>query len=214
MRRVDIWRLRGQLITQLAKRPGYFTLGRGLAPPANGIPQARLAAPRLTSVHQAWRTESPKPRKARGTRGPAPPRVRRPPRPATLANGGLRLSDFRRRPPTPPPHLGAWQHGRLVPMRRSYAPTPATPPRGLAGEDAELRRVARLATGKSRARRQSAKWLCVCVCVDVSVCVCVRASGARVCAWVCVCVCVWVCEVFMVWYVSVRCGVGGACVVR
>jgi hypothetical protein len=159
--------------------PGYFTLGRGLAPPANGIPQARLAAPRLTSVHQVWRTESPKPCEAWGTRGPAPPRVRRPPRPAALENGGLRLSDFRRRPPTPPPHLGAWRRGRLASKRRSSAATPATPPRGLAGEAAELRRVARLATGKSRARRRSARCVCVCLCV----CVCVHL-------WVCVRACV------------------------
>ena len=59
MRRVDFWRLRGQLITQLAKRPGYFTLGRGLAPPANGIPQARREAPRLTSTPLVGSVESP-----------------------------------------------------------------------------------------------------------------------------------------------------------
>ena len=62
--------------TQREKWPGYFTLGRGLAPPANGIPQARLAAPRLTSAHPRGRAEGPEfLMKARGTRGPAPPRV-------------------------------------------------------------------------------------------------------------------------------------------
>jgi hypothetical protein len=120
--------------------------------------------PRLTSVPLRKGTERPKPRRLGGRRAPrlpafegrpAQPRWQRWPSPERLS--------------TPTSHattpLRSWRRGRSVPKQRSSATSPALLFWDLAGEAAELSRVARLVTGKSRARRLSARCVCVCFCM-------------------------------------------------